>query len=284
MKDNVNRFLTLARAFVRHAPVCLWRFVPCAIPLVSVAVALAVTNRNAGAQTMTFQSSTPQTAFLELYTSEGCSSCPPAEKWLSGLKTSPHLWKEFVPVAFHVDYWDYLGWRDPWSAKEFSDRQRAYAQQWRSENVYTPCVVLDGKEWRDWSAHANGPPSASRQSGVLTVKSAGSNRWNVTFAPSNAGSENYQAHAALLASSLHSDVKAGENRGRRLDHDFIALSVVQTSLGKSNGTYEGKLEFPPATQGTDSHPALAVWITKEGRLDVIQATGGWLGDGSSAKR
>ena len=64
---------------------------------------------------VTFASTARQTSLLELYTSEGCSSCPPAEAWLSGLKDNPGLWRDFVPVAFHVDYWNYLGWRDKWS-------------------------------------------------------------------------------------------------------------------------------------------------------------------------
>src|SRR6266704_4718971 len=85
---------------------------------------------NAQNTSLTFQSSGKQTALIELYTSEGCSSCPPAETWLSRLKESPGLWKDFVPLAFHVDYWDYLGWRAPWASKSFSDRQRAYTKQW----------------------------------------------------------------------------------------------------------------------------------------------------------
>ena len=96
---------------------------------------------------ITFQSTDEQTSLLELFTSEGCSSCPPAETWLSGLKAAPGLWKEFVPVAFHVDYWDYLGWRDPWGAKTFSLRQHAYAKTWRIDSVYTPAFILNGKEW-----------------------------------------------------------------------------------------------------------------------------------------
>src|SRR4051812_33062365 len=93
---------------------------------------------NAEPATITFQSGPEQTTLLELYTSEGCSSCPPAEKWLSHLKESPGLWKDFVPVAFHVDYWDRLGWRDLLADRGFSDRQLAYAESWHSENVYTP--------------------------------------------------------------------------------------------------------------------------------------------------
>ena len=71
-----------------------------------------------------FKSSERRTALLELYTSEGCSSCPPAETWLSRLTDSPGLWKDFVPIGFHVDYWDHLGWRDKWGSKAFSERQQ----------------------------------------------------------------------------------------------------------------------------------------------------------------
>jgi hypothetical protein len=134
---------------------------------------------------ITFQSSETQTSLLELYTSEGCSSCPPAESWLSRLKESPGLWKEFVPVAFHVDYWDYLGWRDPWSSKTFTDRQHAYAHAWRSDSVYTPGFVLNGKEWRAWSRQKAGPKSAGVRAGVLTVSSSDTDRWQVSFAPAN---------------------------------------------------------------------------------------------------
>src|ERR1041385_689795 len=100
-----------------------------------ILIAIFVSSVNAQTTHITFQSSAVQTALLELYTSEGCSSCPPAEAQLSRLKKSSGLWKDFVPVAFHVDYWDYLGWRDPWASAEFSDRQRSYAQQWRGETI-----------------------------------------------------------------------------------------------------------------------------------------------------
>src|SRR5262245_10264750 len=100
--------------------------------------------------TVTFQSPDRRTALLELFTSEGCSSCPPAEAWLSRLKESPCLWKDFVPVAFHVDYWDRLGWEDPWGSRAYSQRLQSYARSWRNDSVYTPGFVLNGKEWRAW--------------------------------------------------------------------------------------------------------------------------------------
>ena len=96
------------------------------------------------AEQIQFQSGTNRTVLLELYTSEGCSSCPPAEAWFSRLKSNPRLWKDFVPVAFHVDYWDYLGWRDTLASPEKSQRQYDYAKARGDMDVYTPQAIVDG--------------------------------------------------------------------------------------------------------------------------------------------
>ena len=226
-------------------------------------------------QSIRFQSSETQTSLLELYTSEGCSSCPPAENWLSKLKRSPRLWKDFAPLALHVDYWDYLGWRDPWAAKQFSDRQRTYASQWSTDNIYTPEFVLDGQEWRNWSGRSDGPSASRKATGVLTVLSIDTNHWAVTFAPTKAANGPYTIHAALLASGLISNVKAGENRGRRLEHDFVVLSLSQGVLTDAAGIAKGEfiLARPPAD--TSSQLAVTAWVTQVGHLEPIQATGGW---------
>jgi len=232
----------------------------------------------AGAQTnlLQFQSAPTRTALLELYTSEGCSSCPPAEKWLSGLTTSPRLWKDFAPVAFHVDYWDYLGWPDRWSDTAFSARQRAYAQVWNSENIYTPEYVLNGKEWRNWFTGKSGPKSDGERVGILTVTSTDTNLWQVSFVPEKFSGEHYEIHAAWLAGGIISDVKAGENRGRKLPHDFAVVNLVQIGLTTTNGRASGK--FILAAPGTNpgKTAALAVWVTRAGDLQPLQATGGWL--------
>jgi hypothetical protein len=99
---------------------------------------------SATAAPVVFQSSTRQVSLLELYTSGGCSSCPPAETWLSKLKTSGGLWRDFVPVAFHVDYWNNLGWKDRFSDEQYTERQKSYAQLWSASNIYTPEFVLNG--------------------------------------------------------------------------------------------------------------------------------------------
>jgi hypothetical protein len=224
---------------------------------------------------VTFQSSENQTSLLELYTSEGCSSCPPAEKWFSSLKTSPALWKDFVPVAFHVDYWNYLGWRDPWSSKTFTDRQHDYARTWRSDSVYTPGFALNGKEWQAWSRSKSIPASTAKP-GILKVNSADLRNWDATFIPNASSGETYEAHAALLASGLTSDVKAGENKGRRLEHDFIVTRLKSSLLSSDGNKAQGSFELTLPEGELAKSSALAVWVTRSGSLEPLQATGGWL--------
>ena len=178
-------------------------------------------------------SSGPQTAALvELYTSEGCSSCPPADRWLSGLAAASRVPGTIVPIALHVDYWDYIGWKDPYAKREFSLRQRKLSQLQRMALVYTPQVVLQGRDFRGWGTSAfdaavakiAAQPAKARIS--LSVKPGGSRSLDV-----EAGAEvldaGQRADAALYLatyeSRLSSTVTAGENRGRTLTHDYVVL-------------------------------------------------------------
>ena len=88
-----------------------------------------------------------QTTLVKLYTSVGCSSCPPADRWYSRLREHPDLWQSVIPIAFHVDYWNYLGWPDRFSDRSYSSRQRKYRSQGRASGVYTPGVFAAGC-WR----------------------------------------------------------------------------------------------------------------------------------------
>ena len=90
-------------------------------------------------------------ALVELYTSEGCSSCPPADRWLSALGAQGAVPGRIVPLALHVDYWDYIGWTDPYAKREFSLRQRKLTQLQRLALVYTPQVMLQGRDFRAWA-------------------------------------------------------------------------------------------------------------------------------------
>src|SRR5262249_3425956 len=143
------------------------------------------------------------------------------------------LWKDFVPVAFHVDYWDYLGWRDVFGRADYSERQRAYAAQWKSRSVYTPAFVLDGKEWRGWFGRDELPSSSTLPAGTLTANSDDGKRWQLRFEPTMRSPAALDFHAALLGFDLSSDVKGGENRGHKLQHDFVVLTLASATSKKS---------------------------------------------------
>src|ERR1700719_2235176 len=153
-----------------------------------------------------FESGNERTHLLELFTSEGCSSCPSAEAWLSKLKAEPRLWKDFVPIAFHVDYWDRLGWRDPFASKEWTARQYQYSENWKSESVYTPGFVLDGREWPGRSL----PAAASEKPGVLKL-SIKDQRIAAEFVSTDGATKEVELHFATLGFDLKTKVTAGEN-------------------------------------------------------------------------
>jgi hypothetical protein len=96
----------------------------------------------------TLASAAHRVTVLELYTSEGCNTCPPADRWLSGLSTQASTMSKVIPLAFHVDYWNQLGWFDRFSQPRFSERQRQIAERNRMHVIYTPQFVLDGRDWR----------------------------------------------------------------------------------------------------------------------------------------
>jgi hypothetical protein len=217
---------------------------------------------------ITEQSGPSRTHLLELFTSEGCSSCPPAERWFSTLRQSPRLWKEVVLVAFHVDYWDALGWIDSLASKANTNRQRNYAASWGTKTVYTPGFVLNGAEWRGRDLEAIPSPGADGGKLVATLAEDGSVQ--ITYSPSTKPTKGWQAHAALLGFGLSSEVKAGENSGRRLVHDFVVLSLQTSEM--SGDTPRATMRLP-ARNVKLGQSAFAVWITETGKLEPLQAAG-----------
>ena len=207
------------------------------------------------------------TPLIELYTSEGCSSCPLAEAWLGNLRKDPGLWRDFVPVAFAVDYWDRLGWTDRFARREFTARQKSYARQWGDNTVYTPEFVLDGSIWRK-SGGSSAPAAANEKAGVLSVE-----RWDDGLCRVKFGVEgDYEVHVALLGGGISSFVRAGENAGRTLRHDFVVLRLATARL--ESGAAE--LKLPDEAVAGVTTRALAIWVTRLGELTPRQATGGWL--------
>jgi hypothetical protein len=229
----------------------------------------------AAAEPVILESSATQTNFVELYTSEGCSSCPAAEKWFSGFQGSPALWKEIVPVAFHVDYWDGLGWADSFSNREFTERQRRYASLWGGDSVYTPGLVVNGREWRNWFTGRDLPKSSATP-GKLRITVTDDNQIAATFAAVGPEpSQHLLLQVAQLGMNLQSDVKRGENSGRTLRHDFVVLDFAGAEMTKSEGAWRGALHFKEKS-GTQNATAIAAWVSSTESPIPLQATGGWL--------
>lgn len=217
------------------------------------------------------QSGPARVALVELFTSEGCSSCPPAERWLADRRADPGLWRDFVPVAWHVTYWDNLGWPDRLAQRAFTDRQYAYAAAWHRDSVYTPCFVRDGREWQVGPVATAGPPA-----GILRVRYDPANGAAIVeFEPVSPGPAELEVNAALLGGGLKVAVRAGENSGRTLEHEFAALATARAPLVRAATVCRATLSLTPPV-GRPPRLALAVWVTRRGELAPLQAAGGWI--------
>jgi hypothetical protein len=212
----------------------------------------------------------PNTAALvELYTSEGCNSCPPADRWLSTLKPG-----KVVPLSLHVDYWDYIGWKDPYARREFSQRQRKLSQLQRMALVYTPQVLLQGRDFRQWGTpvfereveRINARPAAARiRLGVLSMGDA-----SVTVqAEAEVLDASHRRDAALFIAAyenkLSSRVTAGENRGETLRHDYVVLEWVEAPA------LNIRRDLPLLPKAVPANSGVAAFVQNRRTGEVLQA-------------
>jgi len=188
-------------------------------------------------------------ALIELYTSEGCSSCPPADNWLSSLRSHKNLWTEVVPVAFHVDYWDGLGWPDKFASGDYTRRQRSYANLWKTTTIFTPAIIMQGE---NTGARQDFPKISATLSATWS---------NNKLVLSGAEQSEATVHVAWLAMNVLSDVNRGENAGRKLQHDFIVLR--HEVLGAYKAGESISLNKP--TGRAAPVKALAIWLEVKGR-------------------
>jgi hypothetical protein len=193
----------------------------------ALAAALAVSAVTAASAACSAKSGATTAALVELYTSEGCDSCPPADRWLSALSSAGFGPGKVVPLALHVDYWDYIGWKDPFAQPLFAARQRELAAIGRSRVIYTPQVMLAGRDFRGWRGRASFADSvaainATPARAELTLAIAGSEVRAQAAVPRREDRADAALFVAVYESGLASRVSAGENRGATLHHDFVA--------------------------------------------------------------
>lgn len=215
-----------------------------------------------------FNSTQQQSVLIELFTSEGCSSCPPAEEYLNGLQHHPQLWSAYIPVAFHVDYWDYLGWRDPYAHKVHGERQSWYAKQRNLRTVYTPAFVVNGKAWRPGWLNRELPKIAG-QSGELKVTVNGK-QLTASYIPLSSQNEKLTLNIAILGMKLVNHIQAGENTGRTASHEFVVVGYK--TLQSDNNHWLTRL--PELHYTAAREYAIAVWVNRPSDPSPLQATGG----------
>jgi hypothetical protein len=234
-------------------------------------VSVALLGANVGwASSWSVESPSEQAYLLELFTSQGCSSCPPADSWLSQLKQDPELFDRVVPVAYHVTYWDYLGWKDAFGHASHDARHRSNAAA-VGAGVYTPGVFLQGKEWRGWRRHTKGPQGSSG-SDVGVLRAVGTqDAVKVTFTPNHKRVlKQPRAHMTYLRSG-QTNILSGENRSRDLHYDFIAGEVRSKPLHSGDDAWSVTFTFAAPVDAE----AVAVWVDDENTY--IQSTGGFVG-------
>jgi hypothetical protein len=181
---------------------------------------------------------------VELFTSEGCSSCPPADALLSRLgRTQPVHGAEIIALEEHVDYWDRLGWKDPFSSEEATARQNDYGSAFGGEQIYTPQMIVDGRT--EFVGSSDSDAFRAIRSASQSPKPAVQLDWgdgdnlkiNVSPLTGAMHGDDLQLFLVIAENMLHTDVKRGENAGRALEHNGVVRQL--TLVGKINSPASG---------------------------------------------
>lgn len=213
-----------------------------------------------------------QTAVVELYTSEGCSSCPRADRWLQKLVTTPQQDLNLLALAFHVDYWDYLGWKDRFSNADYTKRQRVLGANNRQRTIYTPEFFVNGKEARGSGNILNKIQQTNQQPASITLQLTVSREQSelvvAVQTPSELDNGEPIHHRYLVyENKLSTDVKRGENSGKVLRHEQVVryMSPAQ-SLQTEN---QHRIAIDPSWQAENL--GVAVLVTSVGARHYLQA-------------
>lgn len=208
---------------------------------------------------------------IELFTSQGCSSCPPAERWLSRLAEEPGLWTEVIALSWHVDYWNDLGWKDVFSRPQYSQRQRDYARAGGLSQVYTPGILRDGHEWRQWRAGAAWQRKPGAAIGVLSLQVDGQTG-ALRFEPvAGAPTAPLTGHIAILGLGHVTAITRGENRGRTLQEDFVVLATEQGPMQDNTAV----VPLPQVSDISADKRAIVAWLSQGRNPAPLQAVAGW---------
>lgn len=218
---------------------------------------------------------------IELYTSEGCDSCPSADRWVSELPARGFSAERVIVLGFHVDYWDYLGWKDPFAQRRFSERQRATNARNGSRVVYTPQLLFNGRDYRrglgrdDVAERVSAANQRAPGAAIgLSLPPAGTLNLGVDVNVALKGAVSpapAQVFLALYENGLANQVKAGENRGKHLKHDFVVRDLAGPFVVAADRRLEFRHAFPLAASWKVHELAVAAFVQEPATGEVLQA-------------
>ncbi len=244
--------------------------------LISATASIVLVQTALAASQISVNSNSNRVALVELYTSEGCSSCPSADQWLSALGAIDPEQLNVVPLAFHVDYWNYLGWEDPFSNAANTLRQRERATLSQQRTIYTPEFMVDGRETRGTRNVIEAIQSANQLPAEISISlevkldgSAGVTAGiNISQLPKG---RKATAFIALYENMIVREIAGGENSGRTLKHDFVVRHWAEImQLGNSENMTSQRLMIPDGAQSRNLGLAVVVIDRDNGEtLQVI---------------
>lgn len=217
-------------------------------------------------------SNNTQTAVVELYTSEGCSSCPSADRWLSSLIEAPKDELDVLALAFHVDYWDYLGWKDRFSSADYTRRQRQLGANNLQRTIYTPEFFVNGMEARGTNNILEKIQQANQQQAPLDLKlTISRDEAELVLELHSPGDRDTigQIHHRYLVyeNDLSTEVKRGENSGATLQHQ----QVVRYMSPAQNLRQENQHRIPIDPDWNPQKIGIAILVTSPGDKHYMQA-------------
>ena len=227
---------------------------------------------NVFATDVMFESGTKQVNVIELFTSEGCNSCPPAEEYLNSYTTKLATWTKVIPVAFHVDYWDYIGWTDRYADKRFGQRQSRYAKLRRASTVYTPAFFVNGRNWRPGFFSSAIRESKDTPGNLKINVDAKNKQLDAVYESTAKASQPLVLNIAILGMDLKTQILSGENEGRTANHEFVVVGFDY----KASQNRQWSMPFPDLHYKDVNKYAIAAWVSAGDNPTPIQATGGLL--------
>ena len=223
---------------------------------------------------------------VELYTSEGCSACPLADKWLSTLKakTAANVGTNStanpaVIQAFHVNYWDYIGWSDRFATPAHTNRQRQISSWNKQNGIYTPQMVLNGGDWRGWGSLGpfNTAVPATKTTAISSINlvQTDADRFEAVVSPvsgSSGAASRWSAYWTITENGHVTKVKAGENSGETLLHDFVVRQYTPAGDYSAASLQKLTLRSVAATPRHERQVNLVVFDPKTGKtLQAVSA-------------